>query len=405
MSFPELERSQDFYNSFAQFLNPQDQMLLVEDGVKKAYKSKCTDTTSPYQVPSIIKHEGSLVCCPTYFKGADDSKVYSRTENAFSVASLTEVFRKTILQAKDSPSKQQTLQIAGYTQDPWKGMTIAAGDTVSCRQAYWELLQPKLKEFLSTAYGITWEERSSPTEKSVVLSCQGMNRHLWKHAQEGKDVDVTIKTSGDKTMGAHESVLSKFSPYFDGLDEIQFPEDELTVKAFLSFAYLKDNPFISQGVNAIALFGIAERYKIDDLIKHCISHFQRSPEYKWEDLGDIGILYCNKAILEEYEKMRNSRPLTATKRMIYKQLGITPCSIEVQPQCDVGFGNTLGIRFAPKWDTTTYYKCENGKWRGEIPLKTEFKFVKVLANGKFEWEKGNNRVMASDDGKPITVQF
>lgn len=86
-------------------------------------------------------------------------------------------------------------------------------------------------------------------------------------------------------------------------------------------------------------------------------------------------------------------------KTLYRELGIKLSSVEVQPVCNVDPSQaTLGIRFAPDcWDKTMRFEWKNGGWHGEIPLGTEFKFVKEHSDGKIEWEQGSNRVVKQDE--------
>ena len=64
---------------------------------------------------------------------------------------------------------------------------------------------------------------------------------------------------------------------------------------------------------------------------------------------------------------------------------------QIAVNCDVGFGNTLGIKAASNWNETIPFRYESGQWRGTVLVGTDFKFVRIAANGTVAWENGLNR--------------
>jgi HSP20 family molecular chaperone IbpA len=66
--------------------------------------------------------------------------------------------------------------------------------------------------------------------------------------------------------------------------------------------------------------------------------------------------------------------------------------------CDVGFGNMFGVCCHPLWGQAplSFAWSKGNTWKGEIPIGTAFKCVKICQGKVTAWEQGGDRIFNED---------
>ncbi len=101
--------------------------------------------------------------------------------------------------------------------------------------------------------------------------------------------------------------------------------------------------------------------------------------FEWTQAGWMGELPLGKEFKfvkalgdgsVQWESLKGNR--------ILEDLSPEGMALGANVNVDVGFGNILGIRVDRAWETTIPFEWTPAGWKGELPLNTGFKFVKVL---------------------------
>jgi hypothetical protein len=232
--------------------------------------------------------------------------------------------------------------------------------------------------------------------------------------------DCTIECRNGHTFGAHRLVLAAGSEELKKMftvpmseqasRKIVFPEEIRTVNAFIAYFYNAVDPFEQSGadlINAVDLFAIAHRYRVEDLFVHCQTHIAKNAsEEDWYWIGQLGLLYKNNYLLKVSNclRLRQGKSLPLEMKIQFKELGLpyhTFASQEVCAQCELAKGYTLGIRFATSdqlsWEASKAFTQTEKGWVGHVPLLTDFKFVCICPQELTKWESRRKNRYLSDN--------
>ncbi len=243
--------------------------------------------------------------------------------------------------------------------------------------------------------------------------------------------DIEIISGDNVTFNAHRLVLISAAEYFkvmltrqmrEGIsNQIPLPDyDSKTVGVFLEYIYLEQDPFLGEGAKAIdaqQLLGLAHLCRIHSLTQICAKYIgQNFDENQWKELGQLGEHFSNKYLLQIYECCRNRKGKLLPEEMRialkkHAEIDLPPsASAKALVNCDVAYGNSLGLLCEPHWDKEfpTRFIWKDGNWKGHIPVNKEFKFVSISSDNSIQWEKGPNHKLdqPSDKSVPFNdVQF
>ena len=281
----------------------------------------------------------------------------------------------------------------------------------------------------------TWNLKAIPHHPLPKFEDQNVshdNRDVWSAYIIGEPYDVSIMCQDGKIF-AHKLVLRLQSKVFNAMltfearevvtRSIQLPMDSSNaVAAVLKYLYLNEYPFGNQADDpstelCLQVLPLADRLHIQPLVDNCVTYIaQHTDPAEWKDIGEIGALYKSRMLLDIYDayRIRKGERLPIAFKDAYRMCGLpiptAAPSCRIHPRCDVGFGNTLSIRFAPAFADDIRYEWDPSidGWSGYAPIGKEFKFVKILRDGQIEWEKiDGNRLISeeSDEILKLDVQF
>lgn len=380
-----------------------------------------------------------------------DRMTFDQTSN---LKKVINIFRGNIF---DSLSRERLrASVTERQSDPYTSFNELGDKFICCRNEIWELVKGKFFNFLDThgiqnkkngerrdlAWRPEWNQGALPNyplpDVPAVSEFKELGRAMYEFAKEGIDTDVTIEAGTDtRRLFAHKLILSRCpalrrmlnSGMAEGRNRIiHFKKHNFAVvAAFIKYLYLEEDPFeemntvvfeppnkegdspiLESGAVIVPkkLLSLAHSYGIGGLVNYCCKYIAlNNAENAWELLEQYGI-YQQRDLLATYGAycIRHGKSLTMEMVGIFQKLDLplpTP-SREVSVNCDVGFGNTLGIRFEPEFNESVPFEWsqEVKGWVGRVPVGKKFKFVKIHENSSFAWEeKKGNRTAIMGDGR------
>jgi hypothetical protein len=78
--------------------------------------------------------------------------------------------------------------------------------------------------------------------------------------------------------------------------------------------------------------------------------------------------------------------------------------VNVTVECDIGWGNQLGVCCDPQWDKApiVFSPANNCEWTGQVPANSNWKFVKIHQGKVVAWEDHTDRKC---DGTSSSVRY
>jgi BTB/POZ domain len=273
----------------------------------------------------------------------------------------------------------------------------------------------------------------SPPEDKPATSLPAIPQRGYEFFQNEILTDCKIICGAKKeSFQAHRLVLAMASEelkiaFTSGMSEtasknLFFPEDVNTVKFFINYLYQGKKFFDAnikkemeknddKGIDLCALMGIAHRYGVKDLFRLCEKYIAENMAAEdWEAFIELGLRYESKLLVGSANahriRLEQALPLEMKEGVKKLDLPYTFPSQDVVVDCNVGYGNTLGVCDSELWCATTPFTWTPKGWVGNVPIGTEFKFVCLRPNqAKVIWEeKQGNRILSEDTNGCLKIK-